>query len=198
MPDIEILIREKIAVAPEGSRLVCGNGDYTVTFDFDEEWAGYNNCFSDTQYTTIPADAEYITLYFGINDDHQNVPIGTETDATNTTFCGAWNEVLAHLIANHPLAHIGIIVSNGTSAEYAEATKTMAKRWGIPYLDLTTDEQAPLLIRTLKGDVCADAVTIRNNNFYVGETASGSFNYHPNADCHEYMSRFIESWFMRL
>lgn len=154
---------------------------------------GLNNCFADTQYTTIPEDADYITLYFGINDMHQSVPIGTADDTDKTTFCGAWNVVLEHLITNHPLAHIGIIVTNGTGTAYVEATKQMAIKWGIPYLDLATDNQVPLLLRTNRTDVCNKAKDLRLAAFRVSDT-----NSHPNADCHEYESYCIESWLMRL
>ena len=38
MPNIEILVRNRIARANYGERIVSNNTDYTVTFDFDEEW----------------------------------------------------------------------------------------------------------------------------------------------------------------
>ncbi len=38
MPEIHIKIREKQATLQEGEHIVCGNSDYTVVFDFDEEW----------------------------------------------------------------------------------------------------------------------------------------------------------------
>lgn len=154
---------------------------------------GYNNCFATSKYTTIPADTDYITLYFGINDNHQSVPIGTADDTDNTTFCGAWNIVLEYLITNHPLAHIGIIVSNGTSSAFVEATKQMAIKWGIPYLDLATDNQTPLVLRTNKTDVCTTAKNLRLQTFRVSDT-----NSHPNNACHEYESYCIENWLMSL
>ena len=154
---------------------------------------GYNNCFATSKYTTIPADTDYITLYFGINDNHQSVPIGTSDDTDNTTFCGAWNIVLEYLITNHPLAHIGIIVSNGTSSAFVEATKQMAIKWGIPYLDLATGQQVPLLLRTNRTDVCTTAKNLRLQTFRVSDT-----NSHPNNACHEYESYCIENWLMSL
>lgn len=38
---INITVRAKKARAEERARVVCGNSDYTVRFDFDEEWAEY-------------------------------------------------------------------------------------------------------------------------------------------------------------
>lgn len=40
MPNINIQVRQKRAYSPQ-ARLVCGNSDYTITFDFDPEWDEY-------------------------------------------------------------------------------------------------------------------------------------------------------------
>lgn len=40
MPEIKITIRDKVAIA-NGVVYVCGNSDYTLAFDFDEEWGEY-------------------------------------------------------------------------------------------------------------------------------------------------------------
>jgi len=154
---------------------------------------GRGNCFSEDIYQSIGADADYITIRLGINDDNQNVPIGTIDDSDNTTFYGAWNVVMEHLITNHPFAHIGIIISNGMDLEYAEAVKAIAVKWGIPYLDFATGEQVPLMHRTCRTDVTGVARTARHNAFIIS-----SSNTHPNADAHEYESYCIESWLMRL
>lgn len=39
---IPIRIRDKIAAAPRDAVYVCGNSDYTIKFDFDDEWEGFN------------------------------------------------------------------------------------------------------------------------------------------------------------
>ena len=41
MPNIQITVTDKIATAAEGSEIICGNSDYTVTFTFDSEWGRY-------------------------------------------------------------------------------------------------------------------------------------------------------------
>lgn len=43
MPEIIVNVREKIAQVQENPEIVCGNSDYSVTFDFDAEWNGYVN-----------------------------------------------------------------------------------------------------------------------------------------------------------
>lgn len=42
MPNINIIVRDKVAEEVEGKRIVCGNSGYVAVFDFDEEWAGYD------------------------------------------------------------------------------------------------------------------------------------------------------------
>ncbi len=41
MPDINISVRDKIAAQTGRAMMVCDNSDYTLVFDFDEEWAAY-------------------------------------------------------------------------------------------------------------------------------------------------------------
>lgn len=41
--DIQILVRNKVARAPRGTTIVCGNSDYTLTFTFDSEWSNEPN-----------------------------------------------------------------------------------------------------------------------------------------------------------
>lgn len=43
MPTIDIIIRNKTASAVDPPCIVCGNSDYNVKFDFDEEWQAHNN-----------------------------------------------------------------------------------------------------------------------------------------------------------
>lgn len=39
--DISVKVREKIAQTQGTPEVVCGNSDYVVMFDFDDEWSGY-------------------------------------------------------------------------------------------------------------------------------------------------------------
>lgn len=162
------------------------------------------NPFSGTRYTAIPADTDYITLMFGINDSGNNCPIGTIDDTDNTTFYGAWNVVLEYFITNFPYAHIGIIVGPGmqtTQAKlYAEAEIAVAKKWGIPYLNIQFEsggEKIPLMLRTSNPDVSATAKALRNSQQYVNNV-EGSINMHPNERAHEFESTFIEAWLRTL
>jgi hypothetical protein len=157
-----------------------------------------STCFtypSTGKLYTIPTNAEYITLKFGINDSHQNVPIGTIDDETNTTLYGAWNVAISYLLNKCPFAKIGIIVTNGCdSPEYAQAGKDIAKKWGLSYLDENFGYEVPLLHRVNgKPLVCSEAHQNRMENFRIS-----SSNTHPNDKAHEFESTFVEAWLRTL
>ena len=147
------------------------------------------------RYTQIPADADYITLYFGINDSHLNVPIGNINDNTNETFYGAWNIVMDYIITHHPNAKIGIIISNGCdSINYPNAEIAIAKKWGVSYFDLNGDYKIPIVYRVNgKPNISPAVVNYRTLQYRVSEN-----NGHPNALCHEDESTCIEAWLKTL
>lgn len=156
-------------------------------------------------YQNIPEDVDYITIYLGINDSHHApgssggdgedntgiIPIGTIDDAVTSTYYGAWNVVLSWLIENRPFAHIGIIVSNGCdTAEYRTAQIAIARKYGIPFIDLNGDERTPFMIRSKNEDIAA---TIRQKRT-ISQSVDYPNNQHPNGDAHLFESYFIESW----
>lgn len=149
------------------------------------------NPFSLNRYKAIPKDADYITLWFGINDSgHTN--LGELADTTNLTFYGAWNVVLEYLIKNYPFAKIGIIITDRGGEKYRQATREVAAKWGIPYLDMMGDDKVPVMMyRENSLGLCKTAGDLRNKAFTVSDT-----NSHPNWRAHEYQSTFIEN-FMR-
>ena len=155
-----------------------------------------NNSFM-TCYTNIDVDADYITIMLGINDKLQDVPIGEIDSVDTTTFCGAYNVAMEHILENHPFAHIGIMVSHGTNAEIMEATRKIAERWGVPYLDYGSP-QVPLMNRYTGRNVCAKAQEIREKNFCIISDGTTPTNAHPNTKAHEYESTFIEAWLRTL
>ncbi len=162
----------------------------------------FTNAFSNGLYKTIDADVDYITLYFGINDSHHAgigkdgevtngyIPLGTIEDTTIDTFYGAWNVVMAYLIEHYPFAHIGIIVSNGCGVPaYPDAEIAIAKKYGVPYINLNGDERTPAMIRAVNPDIDPEIIKIRDNAMRVTEK-----NRHPNVKAHAYEADFIESW----
>lgn len=165
--------------------------------DPDNVDINYKKPFSYQRYLAIPEDVDYITLWFGINDNgHTN--LGTIDDTTNETFYGAWNVVMEWILTNRPWAHVGIIITNGSSASYREAEREIARKWGIPFLDMTGDEQVPVMTlgRESSLGLCTDAYNLRRSTFSVGHTPSG--DSHPCWQAHEYESTFIEAFLRRL
>lgn len=158
--------------------------------------AASSNSFM-SRYTTIDADADYITIMLGINDKVQGLTVGELEDSTESTFCGAFNIAMGHILENHPFAHIGIMVSHGTNEEIMEATRGIAERWGVPYLDYGSP-QIPLMNRYTGRNVCAKAQEIREKNFCVISDGTTATNGHPNTAAHEYESTFIEAWLRTL
>ena len=145
-------------------------------------------------YQEIPEDADYITLRFGINDWHQEIPVGSPDDTDPHSFYGAWNTVLPYLLEKHPYAKIGIIITNGTTPEYTEPQRVMARKWGIPFLDMQKDAGVPLMHRVNeRPGICEKATLLRMKAFAVSET-----NRHPNPAAHEYESSFIEHFLRSL
>lgn len=165
----------------------------------------FTNAFSNNMYKDIDADVDYITLYFGINDSHHRpkstgtdgedktgiIELGTIDDTDRSTFYGAWNVVIKYLIENYPNAHIGIIVSNGCeTSEYPEAEIAIAKKWGLPYIDLNGDERTPMMNRSTNVNATSAAKEAKSKAFSVNYGVNG----HPSAKAHEYESSFIENF----
>ena len=165
----------------------------------------FSNAFSNGIYKTIDSDVDYITLYFGINDSHHRdkstgmdgeeqkgiITLGTIDDTDISTFYGAWNVVMEYLIANYTYAHIGIIVSNGCeTSEYPEAEIAIAKKWGVPYIDLNGDERTPMMNQSTNSSICSVAREVKTKEYVVNY----GVDEHPSAKAHEYESNFIEAW----
>lgn len=151
--------------------------------------------FSDaSRYQNIPADADYVTMWFGINDAN-HCALGTIDDATNATYYGAWNVVLDWILTNRPNAKVGIIITNLSTATFREATREICHKWGIPYLDMMGDYQTPPIIggRETNLDMSDTAASLRTNHFRIS-----SSNDHPTVNAHRYESTFIEAFLRRL
>lgn len=192
-------------------------GGRTLAYPSDGTFSNsLTNPSADCYYQNIPADADYITIYLGINDENHYrqqsdygesitglITLGTIDDDDTSTYYGAWNEVLTWLITNRPFAHIGIIVSNGfaesshqgvSGADWRQAQIDIAKKYGVPYIDMNGDQHTPVMVRSVNPDV-ASAVKL-------AVTQKQSVNYptntHPNDATHEFESTFIENFLRSL
>lgn len=189
-------------LAVGGMTMCCIDGTRQNSFTYNE------------YYKQIPADSDYITFKFGINDNNYSSPVGTidnyEPDPEDTeeeaaqkianaiqTFYGAWNVVLYWVTEHFPTAKIGIIITNGITDNagqvYLEATRNICKKWGIAYIDEVADETVPLLLRVKRTGLSDTVYNRKLETFRVSET-----NLHPNVACHYYESTFIEAWLKSL
>ncbi|MBQ0113728.1 MAG: SGNH/GDSL hydrolase family protein, partial [Bacteroidales bacterium] len=158
-------------------------------------------------YQNIPEDADYITFYLGINDESHYlnnsqygedtegyIGIGSINDETTATYYGAWNVILYWLRENRPFAHIGMIITNGISVpEFREAQQNIAKKHGIPFIDLNGDDRTPCMIRSINPDI----QSFVRNQISIKQRVSSS-NTHPNDNAHLYESQFIENFLRSL
>ncbi len=167
--------------------------------DDDVENPANANSFYKQQFPKIIEDSDftgYITMWFGINDSYR-CNLGNIDDEDLSTFYGALNWSALNLITKFPLAHIGFIVSNQCNADNQQAVRDVATKWGIPYLDLSSDPKIPTVSGDRKGLTPTIDSRVRklrwDDNFRVSST-----NGHPNAKAHEYQSTFIENWLRSL
>lgn len=191
-------------------------GGKTLAYPSDGSFSNSLTCPTyKSFYQNIPVDVDYITIYLGINDSHHErgssgtdgeevtgvIPLGTISDNTTSTYYGAWNVVLSWLMKNRPFAHIGIIVSNGCDrVEYRTAQIEIARKYGILFIDMNGDDRTPVMIRSLNPNISAEVkamVTKKQAVDYDG-TKTGSQDWHPSDETHEYESYFIENFLRSL
>ena len=74
MPEINIMIKNKIATKSNNVTYICDNSDYVINFDFDDEWNAY-----DTKTARFAYGGQYTDIIFVGN--RCNVPVITNTYA---------------------------------------------------------------------------------------------------------------------
>ena len=74
MPEINIMIKNKIATKSNNVTYICDNSDYVINFDFDDEWNAY-----DTKTARFAYGGQYTDIVFVGN--RCNVPVITNTYA---------------------------------------------------------------------------------------------------------------------
>lgn len=179
------------------------------TLAFPENPGTFENSLTNPNatfyYQNIPSDVDYITIYLGINDrNHATgsssdgedttgiIPLGTIDDTTVYTYLGAWNVVLTWLITNRPNAHIGMIVTNGIADadSYRQGQIAIAKKYGMPYIDMNGDDRTPAMLRTSNPNI---PDTIKKALIEKWAVNSPS-NEHPNDAAQLFESTFIENF----
>lgn len=87
---------------------------------------------------------------------------------------------------------MGIIISNGCDRyDYRTAQLEIAKKYGIPFIDLNGDERTKAMIRPQNNDVSAEVKSILLQTQAVNYAGG---NYHPNNAAHEFESYIIEAF----
>lgn len=74
MPEINIMIKNKIATKSNNVTYICDNSDYVINFDFDDEWDAY-----DTKTARFAYGGQYTDIIFVGN--RCNIPVITNTYA---------------------------------------------------------------------------------------------------------------------
>lgn len=191
---------------------IIGNRNDMNVLNQGQSGSVLNSYLANARYNSIPAETDYITIWYGINDTGHNIGVGTVDDEPaaisaegDTTTCGGFNFFFKWLLTNRPFAHVGVIVTDFCGQTRREAIMACCEKWGIPYLDLY-NPTIPM-IRTRGNtrythdtaiaplgyvEVCSEAKTLRNTVF----ASDGVSNIHPNNTCHEWQSNIIEN-FMR-
>lgn len=167
----------------------------------DKENPSDRHAFAYERYKNVPVDCDYIILQFGLNESNianSDDTKGTKDSTDATTMWGSWNTVLGHLIETHPVAKIGIIMSDAWMPQsYYIALKEICEWWGIPLLDLGGDANVPVMNggrRAGSGLTLNPKVAeLRNATFYNAEGDA-----HPNDEGHEWRSTVIENWIRSL
>jgi hypothetical protein len=145
--------------------------------------------FSYQRYLEVPADTDYLTIWFGINDAaHTN--LGTINDTTNETFYGAWNVVLEYYLTNRPCMHVGIVITVQSTEEYRQAVRDVAAKWGYPVLDLTKGPDTPAFFD--RDDMSETARDLRRDAY-----GCNTRTRHPNPEWHEFISGAFEEFLKR-
>ena len=171
------------------------------TFTDRPDWETF--VISDTDFGTSP---DYIIIEGGVNDadrDTNRTYLGTSDPAdytstfTNDTFCGALDYMFKRIANNYPNAKVGFIVAqkmhptnSGYTADvnnirfFFEKAIEIAKKWGIPSLDLWNDTMLNPSIPSFYTQGSTD-------NYYVD-------GQHLTAKGYDYISSKIEEWIKTL
>ena len=134
--------------------------------------SGYPS-FVGNEFYQIQSDADYVVIFGGTNDYWSQIPLGNETDTTTYTFYGAMNYIFENVPASAPNAKMIFIMpyqqwrtditidgyakdaDNGYGSDrsygvgdlktYRDIMIAYCQKYGIPYLDLYSMMQSPML-----------------------------------------------------
>ena len=165
--------------------------NYGVSGSTLQDIEGKNGFSNPSRYQHMASDIDYLTIWFGWNDDAYGTA-GTlaDTDAT-LSFGGALNTVLPYLIDKYPKAKIGLIVPYGANANIRNLVRQAGQKYGLAYLDLY-GENMPLIYDKEQGLYADYQTRIKRIKTYLYD------GVHPNAFGYEYISTIYENWLRSL
>ena len=105
------------------------------------------NDFATRMLNVDPNDFDVLTIFGSGNDNNTNLPIGNITDTGTSTLCGCINTTLDNFYSVAPTKPIGLVTpcpwagfptstENNWMDQYSNAIVAIARRRGIPCLDL--------------------------------------------------------------
>lgn len=153
---------------------------------------GGKNPFCVSRYQSMASDLDYLTIWFGWNDNAYGV-LGTISDTVDTTYYGAYNIVLKWLLINRPALKIGLIVPYGASAGIRQAVRDLGKKWGVPYLDLYDNTKVPLFfgMDSVANSDVTSVISTKQSAFLVD-------GCHPNTVGYQYLATIYENFLKSL
>lgn len=150
---INVTIRDKIAVAEKDALYICGNSNFVIAFDFDDEWAGYeyktarfvfNDTFADVVFSgnecAVPVLSNTYNFIVGVYAGDLCTTTPAYVAAKKSILCDSgkpadsFGDAYAQLIKvfNQTMEGVGSIsvcvLNAETSAKNASASETNAKK----------------------------------------------------------------------
>lgn len=154
-------------------------------------WNGVNNLDNTSVVrrfdAEMPASADVVIIFGGHNDATRAIPIGTNTDADDSTFKGALNLLISKAITKYPKSLIIFITPSyryGAEITYSDAMQELCRLNNIICINSWTDFNF-----TLKNS----AQKLKYDERYIGlYDYYGTDKNHFSEDGHERLSYIIE------
>lgn len=154
-----------------------------------------DNSFINT-YTNVLSDlssADYITIAFGMNDDHSRFAdrYGTKESNEISTHWGAYNVFLSSMLDVNPKCKIALIANEAVNQTYINFLSSVGAWWGIPMIDMRNDKNSTATIANrTDNSVNPYAITRRQSVF----KKTSSSLAHPTIDGQIFRSSIIENF----
>lgn len=150
-----------------------------ITRDEREGQEGTLDIEMCTRYATMVNNADIITVFGGINDANNKLPIGTFEDRVKTTLYGAMHILCQGLHKKYTGKRIGFITplnyGNEAHKQYIDCIKEVCSYYAIPCLDMWSNGLVITHIDEIKNILCPDGL-------------------HPSEKGHDVMARKIKQF----